>query len=84
MSQVTQITSTCEAGTIITLNAWIDPSNCEKYLKLFEPLAAELRKHPENLFTAICVNPTDPGHIRIVHGWTKASAWFFEVSCAGR
>jgi hypothetical protein len=79
-----QIASTCEAGTIITLNAWVDPSNSEKYLKLFEPLAAELRKHPENLFTAICVNPTDPGHIRIVHGWTKASAWFFEVSCSGR
>jgi quinol monooxygenase YgiN len=73
------ITSSCPAGTVIVMNSFIDPSNTEKYLELTKPVAAEFRKHPENLFTAVSVNPTDPGHIRIVHGWTKDSAWFAEV-----
>jgi quinol monooxygenase YgiN len=79
MAAQTQVTSSCPDGTIIVMNAWIDPSNSEKYLKLCHPVTAEFRKHPENLFTSISVNPTDKGHIRIVHGWTKDSAWFFEV-----
>jgi len=73
------ITSSCPAGTIIVMNSFIDPSNTEKYLELTKPVAEEFRKHPKNLFTAVSVNPTDPGHIRIVHGWTKDSAWFHEL-----
>lgn len=79
MADQTQIISSSPDGTVITMNAWIDPSNSEKYLKLATPIVAEFRKHPENLYAAISVNPTDKGHIRIEHGWTKNSAWFFEV-----
>jgi len=35
--------------------------------------------NPENLFCAVAVNPTDAGHIRIVHGWKKNSAWWNET-----
>jgi quinol monooxygenase YgiN len=76
---MTNTTSSCAAGIIVVMNAFIDPSNTEKYLKLTKPIAEEFRKHPENLFTAISVNPTDLGHVRIVHGWTKDSTWFQEV-----
>ena len=66
-------------GTMVVMNAWIDPANTERFLKLSESVSAEFRKHPENLFVAICVNPTDQGHIRIVHGWTKASERWYEA-----
>jgi len=79
MAAPTHAMSTCEAGTIITLEAFVDPSNSSEYLKLCQPVAAEFRKHPENLFSAISVDPTNAGHIKIVHGWTKPSAWWFEV-----
>jgi hypothetical protein len=74
-----EITSSCPDGTVIRMDSWVSPSDSEKYLQLCRPIAAEFRKHPENLFAAISVNPTDKGHIRIVHGWTRDSAWFLEV-----
>ena len=73
------ISSSCEAGTVIVMNACIDPSNSEKFLQISKLITEEFRKHSENLFAAISVNPTDSGHVRIVHGWTKDSAWFTEV-----
>ncbi|KAN0115034.1 hypothetical protein V8E51_004578 [Hyaloscypha variabilis] len=79
MAAPTYALSTSEAGTIITMETFVDPSNSAEYLKLCGPITAEFRKHPENLFAAICVDPTNAGHIKIVHGWTKPSAWWFET-----
>jgi hypothetical protein len=73
------ITSSCPDGIVIIMDSWVSPSDSEKYLQLCRPVAAEFRKHPENLFASISVNPTDKGQIRIVHGWTRDSAWFLEV-----
>jgi hypothetical protein len=39
-----------------------------------------MRANAECLFCEVSVNPQDKGHIRVVHGWTKDSAWFRDVS----
>jgi hypothetical protein len=79
MAGKVEITSSCPDGTVIIMDSWVSPSESEKYLQLCRPITAEFRKHPENLFAAISVNPTDKGQIRITHGWTRDSAWFFDV-----
>ena len=72
-------TSSSPTGVVIVMNVFIDPSNKDKYLKLTEPIAKKLRAIPENLFVEICFSPTDPGHLRIVHGWTENSDWLGPV-----
>lgn len=78
------ITSSCPDGTIIVMDSWVSPSDGEKYLQLCRPVTAEFHKRPENVFAAISVSPTDKGQIRITHGWTRDSAWFFEVRISTR
>jgi hypothetical protein len=73
------ITSSSKNGIVVVMNAFINPADTEKYLEATTPVMKEFGKHPNNLFVAVSVNPTDSGHIRIVHGWTKDSAWFHEV-----
>lgn len=73
------ITSSCPDGIIVSMNAFIDPSNRGAFIKHASAVAKEFRKHENNLFTEISVNPTDAGHVRVVHGWTKDSEWFHTV-----
>jgi len=73
------IPSSSSTGMVVTMNAFIDPSHKEEYLKAAEPVMKAILANLENLFCAVAVNPTDAGHIRIVHGWKKNSAWWNEV-----
>jgi hypothetical protein len=75
----TMIHSSSSTGMVITMNAFIDPSRQEEYLNALQPVYKAMIAHPENLFCAVTVNPTDAGHVRAVHGWKKNSAWFNEV-----
>jgi len=65
-------------GTIIIMNVFVEPSNIKAYLKNARPVAEAFHKEPECLFVQFALNPNDPGHLRIVHGWTKDSAWWHE------
>jgi quinol monooxygenase YgiN len=67
-------------GAIIVMNAFVAPSSATDYLKLSAPIAERFRKEPECLFCELSQNPEDPGHIRIVHGWTKDTEWLRQVS----
>jgi hypothetical protein len=66
-------------GAIIVMNAFVAPSATD-YLKLSAPIVERFRKEPECLFCELSQNPEDPGHIRIVHGWTKDTEWLRQVS----
>jgi hypothetical protein len=70
-------------GAIIVMNAFVAPSSATDYLKLSAPIAERFRKEPECLFCELSQNPEDPGHIRIVHGWTKDTEWLRQVSREG-
>jgi len=61
------------------MNAFIAPADQAAYLEAMQPIMKAFRENPENLFAAASVNPTDAGHVRIVHGWKKDSKWFSEV-----
>ena len=67
-------------GAIIVMNAFVAPSSATEYLKLSAPIVERFRKEPECLFCELSQNPEDPGHIRIVHGWTKDTEWLRQVS----
>lgn len=67
-------------GAIIVMNAFVAPSSATDYLKLSAPIVERFRKEPECLFCELSQNPEDPGHIRIVHGWTKDTEWLRQVS----
>src|SRR5579871_4954754 len=71
--------SSSPTGIVISMNAFINPSNQKEYLQAIEPVYKAFVTHPECLFCAVSVHPTDAGHIRVVHGWKKDSAWFHEV-----
>ena len=66
-------------GCIITANIYIDPSNIHEWKEINRPLIERLRKEPEFLFCECSQNPQDPGHLRVVHGWTKGSEWVAKV-----
>jgi hypothetical protein len=66
-------------GCIITANIYIDPSNVHEWKEIIRPLIERLRKEPELLFIECSQNPQDPGHLRVVHGWTKGSEWVAQV-----
>jgi hypothetical protein len=66
-------------GMVVTMNAFIDPADQAAYLEAVQPIMKVVRENPENLFVAASVNPTDAGHVRLVHGWKKDSKWFNEV-----
>jgi hypothetical protein len=76
--EVTSI-STSLTGMVVTMNAFIAPSDQAAYLEALQPVMKAVRESPENLFATVCVNPTDAGHVRAVHGWKKDSKWFSEV-----
>ena len=79
LSAVVSTLSSAPTGMVITMNAFIDPSNQAAYLETVQPILKAFRENPENIFAVVSVNPTDAGHVRIVHGWKKDSAWFGEV-----
>src|SRR5271154_980985 len=67
-------------GAVTVINAFVDPSNAQKFIDLAAPLRKSYLAEPECLFCEISQNPQDPGHLRVVQGWTKNSEWFAEVS----
>jgi len=72
------ITSSCPDGVVMTMDVYIDPSKLAAFVKIVTPAVHRIRKLPENLFCEVSVDPTDRGHIRVIHGWTTDSAWFRE------
>jgi hypothetical protein len=79
LSPDTQILSSSPTGMVVTMNAFIAPADQAAYLEAVQPVMKAIRENSENLFVAVSVNPTDAGHVRIVHGWKKDSKWFSEV-----
>jgi hypothetical protein len=79
LSADVNIFSSAPTGMVVTMNAFVEPSNQAAYLEAVRPIMKAMRENPENLFVVVSVNPTDAGHIRIVHGWKKDSKWFGEV-----
>jgi hypothetical protein len=79
LSADVSILSSAPTGMVITMNAFIDPSNQSAYLETVRPILKAFLENPENIFAVVSVNPTDAGHVRIVHGWKKDSTWFGEV-----
>src|SRR5436309_14219546 len=79
-TQLPNIVSHGPYGAIIVVNAFVAPSSATDYLKLSAPIVERFRKEPECLFCELSQNPEDPGHIRIVHGWTKDTEWLRQVS----
>lgn len=71
--------SSAPTGMVVTMNAFIAPADQAAYLEAVQPVMKAFRENPENLFVAVSVNPTDAGHVRIVHGWKRDSMWFNEV-----
>lgn len=71
--------SSAATGMVITMNAFIDPSNQAAYLQALRPILKALGENPENIFVVVSVSPKDAGHVRVMHGWKKDSAWFNEV-----
>lgn len=72
-------TSSSVNGIVITMNAWVDPSNTQLYIKECQAVQKKFVDHPDNLFCALSVNPKDTSHVRIVHGWKGDSEWFGKV-----
>ena len=72
-------TSTSQDGIVVTMNGWVDPSNAQTYIKDCQVVQKKFLEHPDNVFCVISVNPTDAGHVRIVHGWKHDTAWFTKV-----
>jgi hypothetical protein len=73
------ITSKCADGIVVTMNATVDPSNVQAYIKECQIVQKHFLAHPENVFCVISKSPVDEGHVRIVHGWKHDSAWFNKV-----
>jgi len=71
--------SSASTGMVVTMNAFIAPADQAAYLEAAQPVMKAFRENPENLFAAVSVNPTDAGHVRIVHGWKRDSTWFGET-----
>jgi len=73
------IVSSSSTGMAITMNAFVAPADQAAYLEVVKPVMKAFRENPENLFVAVSINPTDAGHVRIVHGWKRDSQWFHET-----
>ena len=78
------VTSQSPNGASLCMNVFIKPDKLDEYVKIVTPVVHKMRAYPECEFCEISVNPEDKGHVRIIHSWTKNSAWFKEVSCAVR
>jgi quinol monooxygenase YgiN len=72
-------TSSASTGIVVTMNAFIAPADQAAYLEAAQPVIKAFRENPENLFVVVSVNPTDAGHVRIVHSWKRDATWFGEV-----
>ncbi|KAK7892937.1 hypothetical protein LTR67_007174 [Exophiala xenobiotica] len=70
------IESTSPNGVLMVMNVFIDSAKVDEYIKIATPVVKKMRANAECLFCEVSVNPQDKGHIRVVHGWTKDSAWF--------
>jgi hypothetical protein len=73
------VTSSSSSGMLVTMNAWVDPSNIQTYIKECQVVQKKFLDHPDNLFCALSVNPKDASHVRIVSGWKGDSEWFGKV-----
>jgi len=72
------VTSSNADGVLVTMDLYIDATKLDEFVRIVIPAAREIRKLPENLFFEVSVDPTDRGHVRALHGWTRDSAWIRE------
>ena len=73
------VTSKSPNGALFSMNVFIKPEMFDDYVKVVTPVVHKLRAFPECNCCEISVNPTDKGHIRIIHCWTTDTAWFEKV-----
>jgi len=71
------VTMDAPDGTIFVMNVFIKSTMLDDFIKLVIPVVRKMREYHECLFCEVSVDPTDKGHVRIVHGWDKASASTF-------
>jgi quinol monooxygenase YgiN len=71
------VTSDAPDGAIFVMNVFIKSTMLDDFIKLVIPVVRKMREYHECLFCEVSVDPTDKGHVRIVHGWDKASASTF-------
>ncbi|KAL6245512.1 hypothetical protein RBB50_007511 [Rhinocladiella similis] len=74
------IESKSENGILMTIEMFIDPSKLDEYIKIVTPVCKRMREYEDCLFCEVSCHPEDKGHVRILHGWTKNSAWIRDVS----
>lgn len=74
------ITSNSPEGILMCMDIYIDGSKLDEYIRIVTPVVHKMREYSECLFCEISKNPSDQGHIRIQHGWTKTSDWIRNVS----
>ena len=74
------VTSQSPDGAVLSMNIFIKPEKLDDYVRIVTPVVHKMREFPECELCEISVNPEDKGHIRIIHCWTKDSAWIKEVS----
>lgn len=73
------INSSSPDGALLVLNIFIKPEKLDDYVQIVKPVVHKARELPECEFCEISVNPEDKGHIRIIHCYSKDSAWIKEV-----
>ncbi|KAJ9622542.1 hypothetical protein H2204_011555 [Knufia peltigerae] len=69
------IESKSENGILMTIEMFIDPSKLGEYVKIVTPVCKKMREYEDCMFCEVSCHPEDKGHVRILHGWTKDSAW---------
>lgn len=74
------VRSECPDGVLMSMNVFIEGSKLDEYIKIATPVVHKFRESKECMFCEISVHPQDKGHVRVLHGWTKTSDWFREVS----
>ncbi|ETN37727.1 uncharacterized protein HMPREF1541_07350 [Cyphellophora europaea CBS 101466] len=72
------VTSQSPNGALLVMNVFIKPDKLHDYVKIVTPVVHKIREMSECQFCEISTHPEDKGHVRIVHSWTKDSAWFKE------
>ncbi|OQV09796.1 hypothetical protein CLAIMM_13880 [Cladophialophora immunda] len=72
----TFVASTGPDGSLMVTDIYIFPDKLAEYVGLVTPVVRRMRAMPECLFCEIAQDPTDPGHIRIQHSWTRGTEWF--------
>ncbi len=78
------IESSSPNGILMVMNLFIDSAKLDEYVKVVTPVVKKMRANAECLFCEVSVNPHDKGHVRVLHGWTRDSAWFRDVSSHSR